>query len=68
MAGKVLFLDQDGAQRGAWQAQPAAGPNSWDSPNASCTQLSFTVTAPASGEVDIAVRFSSDTASLIIFR
>jgi autotransporter-associated beta strand protein len=66
--GKVLFLDQDGAQRGAWQAQSAAGPNSWDNPNTGCTQLYFTVTAPSSGEVDVAVRFSTGDQTLIFFR
>ena len=66
--GKVLFLEQDGALQGAWQAQPAAGPNSWDSSNTGCTQLFFTVTAPASGEVDIAVRFSTGDTFLILFR
>ena len=66
--GKVLFLEQDGVQRGAWQAQSAAGPNSWDNPNTGCTQLYFTVTAPASGEVDVAVRFSTGDQALIFFR
>ena len=66
--GKVFFLEQDGALQGAWQAQPAAGPNSWDSSNTGCTQLFFTVTAPASGEVDIAVRFSTGDTFLILFR
>ena len=66
--GKVLFLEQDGAQRGTWQAQSAAGPNSWDNPNTGCTQLYFTVTAPSSGEVDVAVRFSTGDQTLIFFR
>ncbi|MBR1587813.1 MAG: heparinase II/III family protein, partial [Kiritimatiellae bacterium] len=55
--GKEIRLEQCGAQTGAWQALPAEGPNSWDSPNAGCTQLTFTVTAPASGSVEMAVRF-----------
>ena len=66
--GKTLFLEQNGTQQGAWQAQPAEGPNSWDSSNTGCTQLYFTVTAPSSGEVDIAVRFSTGDQALIFFR
>ncbi len=66
--GKSLRLEQCGAQTGAWQAQPAAGPNSWDSPNTGCTQLYFTVTVPASGTVDMAVRFITTDATLILFR
>ena len=66
--GKSLRLEQCGAQTGAWQAQPAQGPNSWDSPNAGCTQLTFTVAAPSSGTVDMAVRFITTNATLILFR
>jgi len=66
--GKELHLEQCGAQTGAWQAQPAQGPNSWDSPNAGCTQLTFTVAAPSSGTVDMAVRFITTDATLILFR
>ena len=66
--GKVLFLEQDGAQRGAWQAQPADGPNSWDSANSGCTQLTFTVTVPASRTVEVAVRFVASTMHLILIR
>ncbi len=55
--GKEIVLEQCGAQIGTWQAQPAKGPNSWDSENKDCTQLTFTVTAPSSGKVDMAVRF-----------
>ena len=55
--GEEVLLEQCGAQKGSWQAQPAEGPNSWDSANSGCTQLTFTVAAPASGTVDIAVCF-----------
>ena len=55
--GKEIVLEQCGAQIGTWQAQPAKGPNIWDSENKDCTQLTFTVTAPSSGKVDMAVRF-----------
>ena len=68
-AGKELRLEQCGAQKGAWQAQPAEGPNSWDSPNAGCTQLTFTVTAPSSGTVDMAVRFvTGEAPNMILLR
>ena len=66
--GEEVRLEQCGAQKGAWQAQPAEGPNSWDSPNAGCTQLTFTVTVPASGTVDIAVRFVTGEAHMMLIR
>ena len=67
--GKELRLEQCGAQTGAWQARPAEGPNSWDSPNAGCTQLTFTVTAPSSGTVEMAVRFvTGEAPNMILLR
>ena len=67
--GKEILLEQCGAQTGAWQAQPAEGPNSWDSPNAGCAQLTFTVTVPSSGTVDMAVRFvTGDAPNMILLR
>ena len=67
--GKAISLEQCGAQKGTWQAAPATGPNSWDSQNAGCTQLTFTVTAPSSGTVDMAVRFvTGDAPNMILVR
>ena len=66
--GKELRLEQCGEQIGVWQAQPAAGPNSWDSANSGCTQLTFTVVAPASRTVEVAVRFVASTMHLILIR
>jgi hypothetical protein len=66
--GKELRLEQCGEQIGVWQAQSAAGPNSWDNANAGCTQLTFTVIAPASRTVDMAVRFVASTMHLILIR
>jgi hypothetical protein len=66
--GKELRLEQCGEQIGVWQAQPAEGPNSWDSANSGCTQLTFTVVAPASRKVEVAVRFVASTMHLILIR
>ncbi len=66
--GKELRLEQCGEQIGVWQAQPAEGPNSWDSANSGCTQLTFTVVAPASRKVEVAVRFVASAVHLILIR
>ena len=67
--GKELRMEQCGEQIGVWQAQSAAGPNSWDNPNSGCTQLYFTVAAPSSGTVDVAVRFiASEPPNMILLR
>ena len=66
--GKELRLEQCGEQIGVWQAQPAEGPNSWDSANSGCTQLTFTVVAQASRTVEVAVRFVASTMHLILIR
>ncbi|MGN0846427.1 MAG: heparinase II/III family protein, partial [Kiritimatiellia bacterium] len=56
--GKTLRLAQTGAQVGAWAVAPAAGPNTWDSANKGCSQITFTVPMPAEGEARLGVAFT----------
>ena len=56
--GKSITLVQCGAQKGSWTVGNGQGPNKWDSPNAGCRQLMFTVSAGEDGKADVAVRFT----------
>ena len=58
--GKTMRLEQCGAQTGSWTIAPAKGPNSWDSENKGCTQISFTVPMPEKGHALLGVTFRED--------
>ena len=58
--GQTMRLVQTGRDTGAWSVVPAKGPNEWDSPNAGCSQITFTVEADASGETRLGVTFTRE--------
>ena len=58
-AGKTLLLSARAPQPFRWETGPASGPPEadWNSPNKGFSQLLLFVTAPETGEVEIAVTF-----------
>lgn len=58
--GKTIRMETYGAQTGPWTVVPAKGPHDYDSANKGCQQILLTITVPASGEVDLGVRFLLD--------
>ncbi len=58
-AGRQLRLTAEHDAATVWQVDDAAQPrNEWDSPNPGMRQIGFEAAAPASGELDLAVRFT----------
>ena len=58
--GKTLRMTMCGALTAPWEVKPAQGPNSYDSANKGCSQITFTVPMPAEGHARLGVKFMVD--------
>ena len=55
-AGRTLTLEQLGGEW-EWRVEENPHPNEWDTPNEGYRQITFTVTADASGDAVFGVKF-----------